>query len=155
MRPLLAFLHVFGSALWIGGALAAMVVSIAARREQAGVRAGVFRMLARVHTWVIAPGALVSVATGLALVMVFMSRGLGDRLGVPSISAMMGAGLLGGLLVLFFGLPAAHKLGAAAVPDEQGNLPPVVDRLRRRLAVVSSIAGVLALVALWFGVVGA
>lgn len=155
MRSLLAVLHVFGSALWIGGAFAAMIVSIAARREQASVQAGIFRILARVYAWVIAPGALVAVGTGLALVMMFMTRGLEERLGAPAMSVMMGAGLLGGLLVLFFGLPTAQKIAAAAVPDEQGGLPPIVDRLRRRLAIVSSIAGVLALVALWFGVVGA
>jgi hypothetical protein len=67
----------------------------------------------------------------------------------------MGTGLVAGLLALFVGLPTAQKVAALAVVDEQGNFPPAFERLRSRLAVVSSVTGVLALVALYFGVVGA
>lgn len=154
LRGLLAFLHVVGVALWVGGGVAAMVAGLAARREEPTARAGVFRVLARIHVWVIAPGALLVVGTGLALVGVFVQQGLGARLGDPSLSVMMGAGLLGGLLVLFIGLPAAQKMAGLAVADEEGRLPPAVHRFRARLAAVSSVAGVLALIALYFGVVG-
>lgn len=154
LRGLLTVLHVLGMTLWIGGSLAAMTAAIAARREPVPVRAGVFRVLGRVHVWVVAPGALLTVASGLLLVVVFMRRGMGALLGEASLSIMMGAGLLAGLLVLFIGLPTAQKVAALAVPDEAGNLPPAFHRFRARLTVVSSVAGVLALLSLYFGVVG-
>lgn len=154
LRGLLTVMHVIGMTLWIGGALAAMVAAITAKREPVTIRAGVFRVLGRVHVWVVAPGALLTVASGLLLVVVFMRRGMGAMLGAAPLSIMMGAGLVAGLLVLFIGLPAAQKAAALAVPDEAGNLPPAFHRFRSRLTVVSSVAGVLALIALWFGVVG-
>ncbi len=63
------FAHLLGSALWIGGALAAMVIAIGVKGEQAAVRAGVFRLLAKVHTLVIGVGAMLAVSTGVLLTM--------------------------------------------------------------------------------------
>ena len=155
LRGLLAVLHVVGAVLWLGGGVAAMVAARTAQRESPAARAAVFRALGRVHAWVIGPGALLTVASGLLLVMVYMSADLGERLSLPSTSLMMGLGLVAGVLALLVGVPTAQKMAALAVADEQGNFPPAFERLRVRLAIVSSVAGVLALVALYFGVVGA
>lgn len=148
---LVLFVHVLGSALWIGGAAAAMTLAVASRSEPVATRAAAFRLLARVHTTVIGLGAALVVGTGLLLTMGLMSGG-GDPGAVmarPRIWVMQGAGLVGGLLVLFVGLPAAVKAGGLAVPTESGGLPPTFERYRKRQAVVSSVAGVLALVALY------
>jgi hypothetical protein len=142
------FLHMLGQSLWIGGAIAAMVLAIAAREEQAGLRAGVFRLLGRVHSIVIAPGALLTVLSGLWLTMSMARGGRGAELGEPGIAAMQFCGLLGGALALFVGLPTAGRLARAADPGPDGQLPPVFERLRKRQAVVSSVAGLLAVIAL-------
>lgn len=146
------FLHLLGSALWIGGAIAAMVIAIAARRESAAIRAGAFRLLARVHSLVIGLGALLAVGTGVLLTMQLVSDGRSDLMSSPAIWVMQGTGLIGGLLVLFLGLPTAVKMGGLAVPTEGGQLLPAFERYRKRQAVVSSVAGVLAIVALYASV---
>lgn len=138
------FAHLLGSALWIGGALAAMVIAIGVKGEQAAVRAGVFRLLAKVHTLVIGVGAMLAVSTGVLLTMSLSSEAMRD----PRLWVMQGAGLLGGVLVLFVGLPTAVKMGGLSVMQEDGQLPPEFELYRKRQAVVSSIAGVLAIVAL-------
>lgn len=143
------FIHLLGSALWIGGALAAMVVAVNARTEDGQVRAAAFRLLAPVHTMVIGPGALLAVASGLLLTMQLMTGTAAELMAAPRIWVMQGAGLLGGLLVLFVGLPTAVKIGGLAVADASGALPEAFERYRRRQAVVSSVAGALALVSLF------
>ncbi|MBI3983634.1 MAG: DUF2269 family protein [Gemmatimonadetes bacterium] len=142
------FLHMLGQSLWIGGAIAAMVLAIASREEVLSTRAGVFRLLGRVHSLVIAPGALLTVLSGLWLTMSMVRQGRGAELGEPGVAAMQLCGLVGGALALLVGLPTAGSLARAAEPGPDGQLPPVFERLRKRQAVVSSVAGVLALIAL-------
>ncbi len=151
MRVLL-FVHLVGQCLWIGGALAAMVMTLAARREPSDVRAGAFRLMTQVHTMVIGPGALMVVASGVLLTMQYMGGDAAELMAAPRIWVMQGAGLLGGLMVLFVGLPTAVKVGGLAVPDQTGALSPQFEGLRKRQAMVSSIAGTLALVALFAAV---
>lgn len=154
MRTLLLFLHFLGMTLWIGGAVAAMVVRAGARREPPGTQAGVARLLARVQIWIVGPGALLTAGSGFGMAFQYMSTPQGgDILGAPAMSGMMGAGLLAALLVLFVGLPTAQKVAALAQPGADGSFPPSFARLQRRQAMVSSIAGTLALVALWLGAV--
>ncbi|OGU04268.1 MAG: hypothetical protein A2W29_02220 [Gemmatimonadetes bacterium RBG_16_66_8] len=142
------FLHMFGQALWIGGAIAAMVVALASREEDPLVRSGAFRLLARVHSLVIGPGVLLTVVTGLWLTMSYARQGKGAELADPGVATMQAFGLLGGLLALFVGLPTAATLARAAEPGPDGTMPPLFERLRKRQAIVSSIAGVMAVIAL-------
>jgi hypothetical protein len=142
------FLHLLGQALWIGGAIGAMVLAVASRGEPAPIRAAMFRALGRVHSLVIAPGALLTVLSGLWLTMSMARQGMGARLGSPGIAAMQLLGLVGGILVLLVALPTAGALARAAEPGPDGTLPPAFERLRKRQAVVSSIAGVMAVIAL-------
>ncbi len=141
---LVRFIHLLGSALWIGGAIAAMTVALGAKNEPVEVRAGAFRLLSRVHTMVVGLGALLAVASGLLLTMWLVTRGAGDALSTVRMSTMQGAGLVGGLMVLFVGVPTAVRLGGLAMPDENGNLPPAFETLRKRQAIVQSVAGGLA-----------
>lgn len=146
------FIHFLGSALWIGGALAAMVVTLSARAEDMPVRAGVYRLLTPVHTMIIGPGALLVVASGLLLTMQLMTGPAAELMAAPRIWVMQGTGLVGGLMVLFVGLPTAVKVGGLAIPDATGTFPAAFERYRKRQAVVSSVAGVLAVIALFAGV---
>ena len=145
---LIVFAHLLGFALWIGGAVAAMVLAIGARDETPVVRVGVYRLLARVQTMVVGVGAILVVGTGLLLTMRLSQGGAGELMSEPRLWVMQAAGLLGGLTVLLVGLPTAIKLGGLAVANDKGEVPPAFDLYRRRQAIVSSVAGVLALVAL-------
>lgn len=150
MRGPAVLLHVLGVALWIGGALASMVVAAVSRGEEGTVRAGAARLLAAVQTRIIVPGVLLTILTGFYLAMQ-LGPGAADRAGIVG---MMGAGILAGLLVLLIGLPTALKRARLAVPDAQGNLPPIVAALTVRQAIVSTVAGLLALAALAFVYLG-
>lgn len=142
------FLHLLGQALWIGGGIAAMTLALATRGEDSAVKAGVYRLLGRVHGVVIAPGALITVLSGLWLTMTMARRGQGTELGRPGLALMQGLGIVAGILVLFIALPTANLLSRVAEPNQNGQLPPAFDRLRKRQAIVSSVAGALALLAL-------
>ena len=142
------FAHLLGSAMWIGGALAGMVISIGAREEPPEIRAGVFRLLARMHTLVIGVGALLVVTTGALLSLQLSSDGMGVMMREPRLWVMVLAGLAGCAMVLFVGLPTAVKMGGVAVVGEDGRLLPLFEVYRKRQAVVSSVAGTLAIIAL-------
>ncbi len=145
---LVLFGHLLGSALWIGGALAAMVIAMASKDEDARVRVGVYRLLARVHTMVIGVGAVLVLTTGVLLTMWLSEAGAADLLREPRLWVMLLTGGAGGLLVLFLGLPTAVRMGGLAVVDDDGNVSPAFEMHRKRQALISSIAGVLAIVAL-------
>ncbi|MFQ6045861.1 MAG: DUF2269 family protein [Gemmatimonadales bacterium] len=144
---LVRFIHLFGSALWIGGGLAAMLLAIRSRAEAPTVRAGVYRLMVGVQTMVIGLGALLVVVSGVLLTMDVASNGGAAQMGL-GLWIMQITGLLGGLAVLFVQLPTAVKLGGLAVPDDDGNLPPAFERLQRRSAFVSASAGTLAVIAM-------
>lgn len=150
---LVRLIHFLGMALWLGGGIAAMVLAILGRREDPIVRGAVHRLLASVHTLVIGLGALLTVASGLVMTMDLMTAGAQGLMAQPRLWIMQGAGLVGGLLVLLVGLPAAIKLGGVAVPDEQGRLTEAFERYRARNAMANAVGGTLALVALFAAVV--
>ncbi|MFB3110398.1 MAG: hypothetical protein ACE10G_00020, partial [Gemmatimonadales bacterium] len=66
---------------------------------------------------------------------------------------MQATGLLAGALVLFAGLPTATKLARVADMADENALPPIFDRLRKRLAAVAHAVAVLTVLALYFGTV--
>ncbi len=147
MKSALLLLHLLGMSMWFGGALAAMVMAFGVSGAQWEAKATVYRLLARVHVRIIAPGALLTVLTGFLLIGSLVTRGLGAMLGQPGIIVMQTAGLIAALLALAGGLPTANK-AARIVSMQQAEGAPVVARLRKRQALVSSSAGVLFLVAL-------
>jgi hypothetical protein len=139
------FLHILGFTLWIGGALAAMVAGIASRREDRAGLGAVVRTQAAVQKVVVAPGALLSVLSGLMLTFSVTSLRGGEAGFNFWLVLMQGAGLVAALVVLMVGLPTAAKL-ARLDPDGPG--AAYFDELRQRQRVVGSVAGILALAAL-------
>ncbi len=147
MSHLWLLLHILGFAMWLGGGLAAMVAGVVARSESRAALGAVTRAQASMHKLVIAPGALLVVFSGLILTIRLMNAM------VTSLSSwlmvMQGAGILGALVILLGGLPIASRLSRL---DPEGPHAAHFDELRRRQKVVSSVAGMLGLLALVGGV---
>lgn len=135
--------------MWIGGELAGRLMAYGVRQEPPEVRAGVFRIIARLYTMIIGFGALVVLGTGVLLLMSLDTGGLGDLIREPRVWVMVLAGIAAGLLVLFVGLPTASRMGALSVASGRGELPPAFDVYRKRQAVVSLISLSLAITALF------
>lgn len=148
MTGLVRFLHLLATAAWLGGALAGMTLVVTVRSEPVPVRALVYQLLGRLYARLVAPAALVSVLSGLALTMALAMQGFGAMLGSPRLMVMQGAGLVAGLLVLFIGLPTANKLAQLAA-QAKDTLPPELEEVRKRQAIVQSVAGVLIIIALY------
>jgi hypothetical protein len=149
---LVRFVHAFGMCLWIGGAIATMVIALGVQKEAAEVRAGVYRVLARIQTSVVGLGALLVVASGFLLMMDYSTSGLEVMMREPSRWVMVLVGLLAGVIVLFVALPTAVRMGGLSVVSDGGEMPPAFEIYRRRLEVISYVAGLLAVFALfaWF-----
>jgi len=142
------FLHLFGFTLWIGGGFASMVAGIAAKREDRQGLAVVVRSQAALQRSIVAPGALLTVLSGLILTFSVTGR-TGDLVGFSTwLVVMQGAGVIGALVTLLVGLPTATRLARL---DPAGPNAAYFDELRQRQKVVASLAGVLALVALVAG----
>lgn len=148
MIRLWLFLHLLGFTMWLGGALAAMVAGIAAKREERGGLGAVVRSQAAVQKAIVAPGALLTVLSGLILTFSVTAR-MGELVGFSlPLVVMQGAGIVGALIVLLVGLPTAAKLARL---DPSGQGAAYFDELRQRQRVTSSIAGGLGLIALVAG----
>jgi hypothetical protein len=143
------FLHVLGFALWIGGAVASMVAGVSARAEGRDGLGVVARAQAAIQKVLIAPGALLTVLSGLILTFRVTAR-TGELVGFNLwLVLMQAAGIVGALVALLISLPTASKLARL---DPAGQHAAYFDELRARQKVTSSIAGVLALAALVGGV---
>ena len=151
MKSIVVFAHMLGVALWIGGAIAGMVVASSAREEAPAAKAAGFRIVSRLHTMVIGVGALIVVGTGVLIVMMDISS-LTTMMQHPKLWVMIVAGLIAGLIVMFVGLPTASRMGALAVTSRKGEMPPAFEIYRRRLDAITAITGALAVVALlaWY-----
>jgi hypothetical protein len=139
------FLHIVGFTLWIGGGLASMVAGIVSKGEERARLGAVVRAQAAVQRMLVAPGALLTVLSGVMLTFAMTSLRGGEAGFSIWLVLMQGAGLVGALLVLLVGLPTSSKLTRI---DPQGPNAAYFDELRQRQRITSSIAGVFALVAL-------
>jgi hypothetical protein len=141
------FLHLLGFTMWLGGAISAMIMAIAAKREDRHGLGAVVRAQATVMKTAIAPGALLAVLSGL--VLTFQISAGGELVGFSLwLMIMQGAGLVAALLTLLISLPTAAKLGRI---DPAGERARYFDELRQRQRIVASIAGTFGLVALFAG----
>jgi hypothetical protein len=148
MIRLWLFLHLLGFTMWLGGALAAMVAGIAAKREDRTGLGAVVRSQAAAQKAIVAPGALLAVLSGLILTFSVSGR-MGELVGFNVwLIVMQGAGVLGALIVLLIGLPTAAKLSRL---DPAGPGAAYFDELRSRQKIVGTVAGMLGLVALVAG----
>jgi hypothetical protein len=140
------FLHLLGFTLWLGGAIAAMIMGIAAKREDRHGLGAVVRAQASVMKVAIAPGAILAVLSGLILTFQLSGADL------PGFSIwlviMQGAGVVAALLTLLISLPTASKLSRL---DPLGEAAGYFDELRQRQRIVASISGTFGLVALFAG----
>lgn len=139
------FLHIVGFTLWIGGGLASMVAGIVSKGEDRARLGAVVRAQAAVQKVLVAPGALLTVLSGLMLTFAVTSLRGGEVGFSLWLMLMQGAGLVGALIVLMVGLPTASKLTRL---DPLGPNAAYFDELRQRQRVTGSIAGVFALAAL-------
>jgi hypothetical protein len=140
------FLHLLGFTLWLGGAIAAMIMGIAAKREDRHGLGAVVRAQASLMKVAIAPGALLAVLSGLILTF---QLGGGDLPGFSIwLVIMQGAGLVAALITLLISLPTASKLSRL---DPLGEGAGYFDELRQRQRIVGSISGTFGLVALFAG----
>jgi hypothetical protein len=140
------FLHLLGFTLWLGGAVAAMIMSMAAKREDRHGLGAVVRVQASLMKAAIAPGAILAVLSGLILTF---HLGGGDLPGFSIwLVIMQGAGLVAALLTLLISLPTAAKLSRL---DPLGETAGYFDELRQRQRIVGSISGTFGLVALFAG----
>jgi uncharacterized membrane protein len=140
------FLHLLGFTMWLGGAIASMVVGIAARAEERSGLGAVVRAQSQLTKVAIAPGSLLTVLSGL--ILTFRLSG-GDFAGFSIwLVIMQGAGLIAALITLLIALPTAARLARL---DPSGEAARYFDELRSRQRIVASIAGTLGLVALFAG----
>jgi hypothetical protein len=139
------FLHLLGFTLWLGGAIAAMVMGIAAKREDRHGLGAVVRAQASLTKVAIAPGALLAVLSGIVLTLQMGSELVGFDIWLI---LMQGAGFLAALLTLLISLPTATKLSRL---DPLGEGAGYFDELRQRQRIVGSISGTFGLVALFAG----
>jgi hypothetical protein len=139
------FLHIVGFTLWIGGGLASMVAGIVSKGEERARLGAVVRAQAAVQKVLVAPGALLTVLSGLMLTFAVTSLTGGEAGFSLWLVLMQGAGLVGALIVLLVGLPTSSRLARI---DPLGPNAAYFDELRQRQRVTSSIAGVFALAAL-------
>jgi hypothetical protein len=140
------FLHLLGFTMWLGGAIAVMIIGIAAKREDRHGLGAVVRAQATLMKRAIAPGALLAVLSGL--ILTFQISGSD----IPGFNIwlmlMQGTGLVAALLTLLIALPTASKLSRL---EPAGETARYFDELRQRQRIVGSISGTLGLVALFAG----
>jgi hypothetical protein len=142
------FLHLLGFTLWLGGAVAAMIMGIAAKQEDRHGLGAVVRAQTSLIKVAIAPGALLTVLSGLVLTF-SATAALNELAGFNLwLVTMQGAGLIAALLTLLITLPTAAKLARL---DPSGEGARYFDELRARQRIVASISGTFGLVALFAG----
>jgi len=148
MRGFWLFLHFSGFMMWLGGGMASMIAGVVAKRFAPAERLAVYRATAAVHGILIRVGAIAVVLSGFIMVLPWMKAG-----DVPLwLNVMMGAGLLGAIVAGAFSVPTARALGRLEL-DPRGDLPESFARLRKRQAIVATIAGGLGIVALLAGTI--
>ncbi len=142
------FLHLLGFTMWLGGAMASMVAGIAAKREDRGGLGAVVRAQSSVLRVIVAPGALLTVLSGLILTFDVSGRS-GELVGFSFwLMLMQGTGIIAALITLLVTLPTAAKLARL---DPAGPYSAHFDELRQRQRLAASISGTLGLVALVAG----
>ena len=150
MRSFWIFLHFLGGVLWIGGGLAAMFVSLAAKDLDRPAQGTVARLVAKIYARMIAPGAAIIVLSGLFLTMTYMgaiNRGEMEVVVSPWIMVMQGLGIVGAILIFMLALPAVNKL-TRIDPVTQAD---AFDAIRRRQRLVGMIATTFAFIGLLAG----
>jgi len=146
---LISFLHLLGPMLWLGGGVAAMLIAVSSKHESREAKVVVYRLLARVHALVIAPGAILTTISGLIWTTNIVTAGGGDQLGTPSMAIMQVGGLIAAVLVVAVALPTANRRAAIIKFDSSPDQDAILEQLRKRQIFASLVAGVLVVVSVW------
>jgi len=146
MRSILIFLHLFGQIAWLGGALSAMVMGVASKREAKDQIGPTVRMQSAIYRTLIAPGALVVVLSGILLTLEMYNQATAVGLSRP-LMAMQGLGILGALIILVHTMPTSTRLARL---EPAGPGAPIFEALRKKVVrsgMIASTLGMLALIA--------
>jgi len=149
---LVRFLHVVGIALWLGAGATALLFATAARQDTP-MRLPRVLLLGRIYTLLIAPGAMLATASGLALTMMAASGGDSARLGEPALAAMQSMGLMAGILEIFVAFPTAQRLTGAGIAAMDG-AAWAGEGMRARLVVLLWITLTLVVASTYLGLLG-
>lgn len=143
MKGLWLLIHVIGFVAWLGGGLAVMLSGITAKYFPADQRLAAYRIMSVVTRNLVGTGAVLVVVSGFVLSVPYFRGAM-----VPTwLMAMQAFGFLGALVAIAIAVPTAARLGRLDL-DPRGELPESFAGLRRKQAIFSTLAGVLALLAL-------
>src|SRR3989449_9113155 len=118
MRAFWLCVHVIGFTLWLGGGIATMVAGVSAKSFDPGPRLAAYKLIGNIQRLLVGPGAIAVVLSGIVLAMPYMRSGA-----MPGwLNLMMGAGLLGALAAVGFGVPAVVRLARVEV-EARGEIP--------------------------------
>ena len=131
------FLHVLGVALWVGGAIALLLLDQQSRRTPREALADAVQLQATLLRAMVLPGAVLVVITGLLLTLrLYGSATSLSGFPVP-LMVMQAAGLVGAVLVLVVMAPALTRLTRL---EPAGPHARLFDQLRGRVRAVGFIA---------------
>ncbi|HET7038937.1 MAG TPA: DUF2269 family protein [Gemmatimonadales bacterium] len=147
------FLHLVGIAAWLGSGAATALIVRAAAGDPAARRAERLELVGRLYAWLVAPGAILATASGVAITMMAASAGFGARLGAPASIAMQLLGLTAGFLEVFLTFPASQRLLRAVLAAPEAELAGAGERMRRRVAALGPVALALVVISLYLGVI--
>jgi len=151
MNTFLRFAHWAGFSVWLGAQLTFMVWIPVSRTAALETWAHVWKTLAKVQRWVVAPSVVIATLTGFALTMQMVTRDR-DAAGAAWLIGMQAFGVLAAILALALTGPLANRMGWMADQSlADGVRDPGAERLRRRLAVAGTVTGICILAAIWFG----
>lgn len=151
MFAFLLFVHVVSFSIWLGVSLTFMVWGPAVRNASVEVWAHSWITLSRLQRSWVAPACLIATLSGimLTLQLVQMHFEMGSAMWLM---AMQVLGLASALLTLAIATPLAGRMGGLAERSlEKGARDPLAESVRRKLALVGSIAGVLLILSIYFG----
>lgn len=148
MRGLWLLVHILGFTLWLGGGIATMIAGVRAKGFPPAERLAVYRVIGAIQRVLVFWGAILVVVSGFALSMPYMRTGV-----IPGwLAVMMLLGLVAALGAVGLSVPTAARLARLEL-DPRGELPEAFAGLRKRQAIVASVAGGLGLLALVAGTV--
>ena len=150
---MIIFLHWLGWAVWLGAQATFMVWGTTAKRTPLASWAYTWDTLARVQSWIVAPGCAIATLTGIVLSMQYAGKP-DVSMGAPWLIVMQVLGLVAAVLTLALATPLVNRMAyLAARSVETGTLDPRAEPVRKRLGLTLWISGAFILVTVYFSAV--
>lgn len=151
MNTFLRFLHWAGFSVWLGAQLTFLVWVPVSKTAGLETWAHVWKTLAKVQRWVVAPAVAIATLTGFGLTMQLMSRQR-DVGGAAWLVGMQAFGVLAAILALAIVSPLANRMGWVAERSlADGRKDLAAEHVLKRLAMVGTVTGIFILAAIYFG----